>query len=113
MSLAGTGQATPTAASGLSLFNTPRNPLPNSPSAALSIHRPKTPSPLPSPVVQPTTDVEGVGEEENIPSVVQEDVPVAEESLAAGESADQPTDQKAEVAESTVTEEAVDNRTRK
>lgn len=113
LSLAGTGQATPTAASGLSLFNTPRNPLPSSPSAALGNHRPKTPSPLPSPVVQPTTDVEAVGEEENIPSVVIEDAQSTVEPVSANESTEQPTKPKAEVAESTIAEEAADNRTRK
>ena len=114
LSLAGTGQATPTAASGLSLFNTPRNPLPSSPSAALGIHRPKTPSPLPSPVVEPTTVVEGAGEEKDIPSVVQEDISATEESVPPVEPEEQTKDEKAESAESAVIEEVMsDNHSRK
>jgi hypothetical protein len=72
--LPATGSATPT---GLSLFNTPRNPLPTSPSTALSVQRPRTPSPLPSPVVE-ATDLAGEGKEGGVDGGKVEDgeVPV-------------------------------------
>ncbi|GHJ89725.1 hypothetical protein NliqN6_6127 [Naganishia liquefaciens] len=108
LSLAGTGTATPTIATGLSLFNTPRNPLPTSPSSALGIHRTKTPSPLSSPVVAPTTVA--AGQEDDIPAVIEEEVAVAKEpappavsSEMSGESAAQ----KADIPDSTVKVEAV------
>lgn len=76
-----TNQATPKAVTGLSLFNTPRNPLPSSPSSALGIHRPKTPSPLPSPIVEPTVFTTQVGTADEVPEVKVEDEDVAEATL--------------------------------